>query len=376
MAALPRSPRVRASLLVAFPGWLLGWLPGALLGALAFLGPSARSARADDLPYPLGTSSQQIEGLQTELALPKDLSAEKKASLVVILHGNGGSATGMLGSLGEWPAKGYVVCAPKSTGIGWSDLDVTAVLKIAAHLLKVLPIDPAKVHVVGFSNGGWNLPRLAFDETLEPVSATWVAAGFRGGSVPDWAKKMGALALVGSQDGNLDAARATVKALAGKVRSVEVREQPGIGHEWPEKLVPYLLWWMGVQEGRCVPGEDLNFAWGKDLGAAKTALAGKKKGGILLYVFDREDAKPEAKALQNEVFFDPEVRRLGAQLEAVILGKDEVAGMAAEIGFTVTPYVAVFDAKGDLKHTFEGKIKTAALAKALRSVAPEPREPK
>jgi predicted esterase len=343
---------------------------------LGLLGVDARDARAADLPYPVGTSSHRIEGLQTELALPKDLAAEKKASLVVILHGNGGTATGMLAALGEWPAKGYVVCAPKSTGIGWNDPDVTAVLKIAAHLVKVLPVDPAKVHVVGFSNGGWNLPRLAFDETLKPVSATWVAAGFRGGNVPDWAKKMGALALAGSQDGNVDAARATVKALTGKVRTAEVREQPGLGHEWPDKLVPYLLWWMGVQEGRFVPGEDRNFDWGTDLAAAKAALQGKKKGGVLLYVYDPADTKPEAKALQNEVFCDAEVRRLGNQLEAVMLPKGQVTGIAAELGFTVTPYVGVFDAKGALRHALEGKIKTAALAKALRSVAPEPREPK
>jgi predicted esterase len=356
---------VRAPLAVIVLAWLL-------LGA-----PAAREARSADLPFPVGASSHRLEGLQTELALPKDLSAEKRGSLVVILHGNGGSATGMAAALGAWPAQGYVVCAPKSTGLGWSDPDVAAVQRIAAHLLKVLPIDPQKVHVVGFSNGGWNLPKLAFDDTLKPVSATWVAAGFRGGQVPDWAKtRMGALALAGSEDGNMDAARATVTALAGKVRNVEVREQPGLGHEWPDKLVPYLLWWMGVQEGRFVVGDDMNFAWGSDLAAAKAAVAGKKKGGVLLYVFDPEDPKPEAKAVQNEVFFDPEVRRLGAQLQTVKHSRTEVAGIAAEIRFTVTPYVAVFDAKGELKHHIEGKIKVAALAKALRSVAPEPREPR
>jgi dienelactone hydrolase len=348
-----------------------------LLLAVSLLAPCrTREAFGETPPYPEGNSSHKIEGLQTELSIPKGLTAEKKGSLVVILHGNGGTATGMAGSLGAWPAQGYVVCAPKSTGIGWSDPDVTAVIAIATHLVKVLPIDPDKVHVVGFSNGGWNLPRLAFDEGLKPVSATWVAAGFRG-SVPDWAKtRMGALALVGSNDGNRDPAREGAKALAGKVKSSEVREQPGIGHEWPDKLVPYLLWWMGVQEGRSVPGDDMNFDWGKDFDAAKKALEGKKKGGILLYVFDPEDTRPEAKAIQNEVFFDPEVRRLGAQLQAVKISKKDMAGPVAEWGYTVAPYIGVFDAKGALKHAFEGKFKTSAIAKALRSVAPEPREPR
>jgi predicted esterase len=352
-------------------------LTGLTLGVLLLAANGVREARSEGPPYPEGNSSQRIEGLQTELAVPKGLTAETRGSLVVVLHGNGGTATGMLGSLGEWPAKGYVVCAPKSTGIGWNDADVSAVIRIAVHLLKVLPIDPNRVHVVGFSNGGWNLPRLAFDEGLKPISATWVAAGFRGGNVPDWAKtRLGALALAGSQDGNLDAARATVKALQGRVRNVEVREQPDLGHAWPDRLVPYLLWWMGVQEGRFVPGDDMSFAWRTDFDAAKAALAGKKKGGILLYVFDPEDARPEAKALQNEVFFDPEVRRLGAQLEAVKLARKDVAGPVAEWGYTVAPYVGVFDAKGQLERAFEGKVKAAQLAKALRSVAPEPREPR
>ena len=351
-----------------------------LLAVLALLSLLASpAARGDGLPYPAGPSSQSLEGLQTELVVPKDLgTGGTKGSLVVILHGAGGTATGMAGSLASWADHGYVVCAPKSTAQTWSDPDLAAVKRIAAHLLQALPLDPQKVHVVGFSTGGWNLHPLAFDETLKPVSATWVAAGFKGGSVPDWAKtRMGALAMAGSKDPNLAAARETVKVLTGKVRSVEVREEPGIGHEWPEKQVPYLLWWMGVQEGRFASGDDLNFAWGSDLDAAKASLAGKKKGGVLLYVFDPADTKPEAKALQNEVFFDPEVRRLGAQLVAVKRERSGVgAGEVAALGLTTTPFVAVFDAKGDLKQAFDGKVKASALAKVLRAVAPEPREPR
>jgi|GEM_PF-2674304 len=344
-----------------------------LLGALA-LGLAPGAARAEDLPYPPGASSHAIEGLQTELVVPKDLSVATKASLVVILHGAGGSATGMAGTLASWAQHGYVVCAPKSVGQVWEAADLEKVVKIAQHLLKALPLDPARVHTVGYSNGGWNLPRLAFDETLKPLSATWVAAGFRGGAVPDWATKMGALALAGSNDGNVDAARATVKALSGKVRIVEVREQPNLGHEWPDTLVPYMLWWMGVNEGRFVPGVDLNFDWDADLDAALAAQSGKKKGGVLVYLFDAADsAKPEAKALQNELFFDPEVRRLGAQLAAVKLDRAAAGSVLERLGVTATPFVAVLDTKGAVKHAFTGKFKASALAKALRSVAPEPR---
>jgi predicted esterase len=335
-------------------------------------------AVADDLPYPAGSSSHAIEGLQTELVVPAGLSKEKPASLVVILHGYGGTSTGMAGALAAWAKDGYVVCAPKSTDTGWSDPDVAAVLRIAAHLKSVLPIDPAKVHVVGFSNGGWNLPPLAFDETLKPCSATWVAAGFRGGAVPKGSKtSLAAIALAGSADPNLGAARETVTALQGKVRSVEVRVQDGLGHEWPDKLMPYLQWWMGVQEGRFAPGDDLSFAWTEDLKAAVASLAGKKRGGVLVYVFDPADApKPESKALQHEAFFDPEVRRFGSQLAAVKLALPGHAEEAAALGVKTTPAVVVLDEAGKPKKVLEGKIKAAALAKALRSVAPDKSEPK
>ena len=349
-----------------------------LPAVLVTLALGAGGARADEFPYPAGSSSHRIEGLQTELVVPAGLAKEKPASLVVVLHGNGGTATGMAGSLSSWAQEGYVVAAPKSTADGWSDPDIAAVLRIAAHLKTALPIDPLKVHVVGFSNGGWNLHPLAFDETLKPCSATWVAAGFQGGSVPKWSKTSeGALALVGSNDGNLAAARETVKILEGKVRSVEVRVQNGIGHEWPDKLMPYLKWWMGVQEGRFVPGVDLNFAWTEDLKAAVTSLAGKKKGGVLVYVFDAADAtKPEAKALQNEVLLDPEVRRFGSQLCAVKWDLSKHAADATALGVKTTPAVAVLDEAGAVKKVLEGKIKAPALAKSLRSVAPDKSDPK
>ena len=41
--------------------------------------------------------------------------------------------------------------------------------------------------------------------------------------------------------------------LEGKVRTGEVRIQPGLGHAWPDKLIPYYSWWLGVQEGLRLP---------------------------------------------------------------------------------------------------------------------------
>ncbi|MFV1959247.1 MAG: hypothetical protein ACC662_07520, partial [Planctomycetota bacterium] len=125
-----------------------------LLVALALPLLAALPAHADDLPYPAGTSEQQIEGRKTILVLPRELSAKKRASLVVILHGAGGTATGMAGAFAGWAQDGYVVCAPKSKGQVWEQDDLARVLRIAAHLKRVLPIDPAKVRDMAAAHFG------------------------------------------------------------------------------------------------------------------------------------------------------------------------------------------------------------------------------
>jgi len=338
-------------------------LTGLLLGPLAF---------ADGLPYPPGSSEQEIEGSRTALLIPDGLGPDKPASLVLLLHGNGDTGPGLVHVLRDWPAQGYVVCAPSATGGNWDDRDLDTVRRIAAHLLQVLPIDPERIHCVGFSNGGWNLGPIAFDEDLKPLSATWVAAGFRGGKVPRWARKMGVLALAGADDPNAGAARETVSQLADKVRAVEVRLQDGLGHKWPDTFTPYMLWWMGVQEGRFTPGDDRNFDWGDDVAAALEALKGQKKGGVFVYVYAEADAeKPEAKELQRDVFSDLFVRHYGRQLQAVKLpfAADNPYGVKA------TPAVVVLDKEGKTKKVLAGKIKAKSLASALRSVAPDKKQP-
>lgn len=285
----------------------------------------------------------------------------------------------MVGSLRDWVALGYVVCAPKSTDATWSPGDIEAVKRIAAHLKGVLPIDPARVHVVGFSNGGWNLDPLAFDDTLRPCSATWVAAGCRSGSAPKWARTgLGVLALAGTEDGNADAAGGTVKVLEGKVRCVEARFQPGLGHAWPEQLMPYLRWWMGAMEGRFVPGEDMNFDWGDRIEAAVEALADQKKGGVLVYVFSAADRdKPHARQLSNEVLMDPLVRHYGSQLQAVRLDAAEHGEVLEALGVEQTPALVVLDRHGEPQKVLQGEkaFKERAVASALKAVAPNKKKP-
>jgi predicted esterase len=333
------------------------------------------TARAEG-PYPVGRTETEMEGLKTTLLVPDQVADGQPASLILLLHGLGDSGANLANSLVEWVEQGYLVCAPSSTGRAWSLPDVKAVARIGKRLIEETSVDPDRVHVVGFSNGGWNLSPLAFHDKLKPRSATWIAAGYNGGKVPGWAKKrLGAIALAGEQDPNAAAAKSTVTQLSGKVRCVEVRLQPDLGHKWPREHMDYLQWWMGVQEGRFEPGYDFNFEWGDDLDAALGELKGAKRGGVLVYVYSPEEDKdkPESIRLQGETFMDPKVRHFGGQLKAVLL---EMGERAKSLGVKATPAVVVLKRDGSVKKLYSGKIKARSLATALRSVAPDRSMPK
>jgi predicted esterase len=348
----------------------------AILCFAGTLAPFAHVA-AEDTPFPAGTSSHEMEGLRCSVVMPAETETPKARSLVVILHGNGGTETGMAGALEFLSRDGYCVLAPKSKGLGWETADLVAVRKITGDLLKKLRVGEGRLHGIGFSNGGWNLEHLVFDEKLPFASACWVAAGHRGRNPPDRARKsMGTLALVGETDGNRTAAEATPGLLEEKVRSTEVRIEPGIGHEWPKGQMEYYGWWLGVQEGRFVPGATLAFLWKPDDASAVAAMESGRTGGFVYWFDSRKPEDPLAKTFQNEVMQDSSVRLFGAR---VIARKMDRA--LAEEAFTAaklkeTPAIVVLDRKGAVVKSFQGKIAPAALAQALRSVAADKSVPK
>jgi dienelactone hydrolase len=345
------------------------------LSVLLVLAP--RSACPQDAaPFPAGTSVQQLEGMRCTVLMPDAFDAARERSLLVMLHGNGGDDS-LAHAMERMTKEDFVVVAPKSKGVGWSVPDVDAVRRIAADLRKRLRVGERRLHVLGFSNGGWNLAPLAFDEDLRVQSACWVAAGFNGGKPPKHAKKeMGVLALAGGADPNCDSAQKTVPMLADKVRTAECRIQPGLGHEWPRELVPYYAWWLTVQEGRFTPGTCAAFAW-KDTPQAALDAAAAAKSGAFVYWWSAADASNEkAKALQNDVLRDALVQRFGQQLAAAKASREESAEDWAKTGLKTTPAVVIYDAAGKVKATLQDKIDAKALGASLRSVAADRSLPK
>ncbi len=335
-------------------------------------------AQDAELPYPKGNTEQEHSGLKYRLVIPADYDPAKKWSLIVILHGAGGSHENMALSLTPLVKEGFIVCSPKSPGPTWDASEVADVRKIVKHLLKVLSIGEKRLHGVGFSNGGWNLAPLVFSDELPFVSGLWMAAGFNGGKVPRRAKKeFGAIALAGEQDPNARAAKATVDLLFDKVRNVEYHLQPNLGHKWTRELEPYYFWWVQVMDGRFTPGDDMSFAWGSDVEAAKAKMAEEKMGGFIWFYSDKDQDNEEARRVQHEVFFHPLVRKFGKQLVPLRLKREEHEEFFKSFKFKSTPAIVVLKKDFKKPKTLEGKkIKCTSLAKELRKYAKDKSFPK
>lgn len=361
---------------------LLRAVATALLGLVA----ATPAASQDAPPFPAGTSSQTLEGLKVSIVMPDAFDLSKEHSMMVILHGAGGTETGMAGSLAHLAKDDFVVVAPKSKAETWSAADLSAVRTIVGNLRKSLHIGERRLHGAGFSNGGWNLAPVAFDEALRFQSACWIAAGSRGEKPPKHAKKeMGVLALAGGDDPNRSAAEGTVPALIEKVRTAECRIQPGLGHAWPDKLMTYYAWWLGVQEGRFTPGVCAVYEWLDTPAAALEAAAATvakgstaKPAGAFVYWYSTtaDAASDKAKAFQNDGLRDLTVQRFGQQLPCAKADRDADPDGWAKTGLKSTPALVVYDTAGKVKAAFQDKIDLKAVAAALRSVAPDKSLPK
>jgi hypothetical protein len=187
---------------------------------------------------------------------------------------------------------------------------------------------------------------------------------------------MAVLALAGDRDPAYGAAKQTPVLLRKKVRYGEFRCQEDLGHEIPEELMPYYYYWVTVMEGRCTPGEDVSFDWSVDIESGREEMAERKVGGLVYFTLAEDEAIEDYRHLQNVVFFDPLVRHYGGQLVAMLGEKEIDEAEYQALGLTKTPAVVVLTPEGKVAATFQGKVETAALVKALRSVAGDRKPPR
>jgi hypothetical protein len=212
---------------------------------------------------------------------------------------------------------------------------------------------------------------VVFDPKLHFATACWMGSGFTGGRVPKRARKeMAVLALAGSRDPARGAAEGTPKILEKKVRYVECRIQEDLGHEIPDKLMPYHHYFMKVMEGRFRPGQDQSFFWVDDLEVGLEEIAERETPGFLYYFDERHPENEDAKRVEHEVFFDPRVRFFGRQLVPVKVDVEIEPESFAAYGFKRTPAFVLLNADGTVAGKLEGEVTADDLAKALRKLAP------
>jgi len=342
--------------------------------ALILVAAPAAAEEKKKTPFPSGVSRHAHGGIRFTIHLPVDFSMTKKYSLLVGLHGAGATDQDFATWYEPLVPHDVIVCCPKSATAAWATPDLKRVKALIRHLQKVLPIDPKRMHGIGFSNGGAHLGTIVFDRDLPFITACWMGSGFTGGKVPKRAKTdFAAMVMVGEKDRAYGAAKATVKALRKKVRRVDFESQPDLGHKIPDELMPFYYYWVRVMEGRFHPGDEESLDWHYDPESGLEAMKKDKKGG-LVYFFDERDEKSEdAKHAQNVVLLDPAVRARARRVVAVMVDAEieDDAVLMKKLGITKTPAFAVLTSEGKPVATFEGRIEASKLAEALKRVAPD-----
>lgn len=112
--------------------------------------------------------------------IPAKLDRTKPAPVLVFFHGSGGNLKGYLWVLARVADRaGFVVLAP-SFGLGnWRGAESARRLDAAlAELVRILPVDPAAIHVAGLSNGGLAVSQMLAQQPRRFASAIFLSPVF------------------------------------------------------------------------------------------------------------------------------------------------------------------------------------------------------
>jgi len=326
---------------------------------------------AGEPPFPKGESRQMIEGLGCSVLVPESAPPAEGYSLVVALHTHNETARRLIKRFTPHQKRGCIVVAPDWLPDHNQKEQMLAIRRVVDALIEKLAIPIERRHFatreVSFVAMAW----LVFDRTPRFATACWLSGARPGGRVPEHAREtLSLLVLVGEQSPHVEESFRAHTAYGDKVKSVEVRAQPGVGYELPEALVPYHAWWIKMREGRFEPGDSLAFEWKTWKPGALGVLSSMDAGGFVYWYASASDgADDEARRFQTETLHKGLVQRFGRQLTAWKCDRAEDAAGFAGARLTKTPAVVVFDCRGRVKKTLEGVITADELAAALRSAA-------
>jgi predicted esterase len=194
--------------------------------------------------------------VQVKVFKPDSLEEGKKYPLVVALHGYGRNPARALEHWEEAAQKvGAIAVAPQGTqqmsssAFHWGELSESVPVVVAAveKAVKEMPVDPDKVILTGFSQGG----SLAYEAALShpelfrgliPVAGRYTASeGSAAGKIADKTKSKltRAFIMVGAEDRAtvLDTTKQAVKDLESAGCKVQLVTYEGVGHTYPENRV-------------------------------------------------------------------------------------------------------------------------------------------
>jgi predicted esterase len=238
---------------------------------------------------------------------PTNLAEGKKAELIIVLHGHGGTATGMLGdatSVADGRGGAVLACEGSGTlqtdrgeGHSWSDPDVQGVLACLDATLAKHPIDPKRVVLMGHSAGGTMSVRI---HAARPASFAGVYTS-AAPAVPTGANKGGRFVVnLGTKDQNFagfpGAVAASEKTVVARVVAVIdlPHELPHVGYS--KEAVAWLLDSRAPSEVLrvpLVPGDEVRAP--PDSPAAKA----KGKGFRHILLFEKGGRGAPADALEK-----------------------------------------------------------------------------
>jgi hypothetical protein len=356
-------------------------LRASLLVAAAFAAAGPADAK-DATSYPEGASAQTLDDHAFDVVVPKSDDAKPPYSLLVAVIDGATPAEQFLPLTKE----GWVVLLPKHKFAGsmWATSETKDVHDDVDAVAAAFSIAKERMHLLAIHDSRGFATFVAYGNRRTFASVSFAESDWSwivGAKAPpaDARKRLGVL-LMG--EGHDPASGDPVKAaatLSEKVRTIEYRRDA-------DPFKPYFRYWLGVMDGRFKPGYDLSFDWIADADPAagksdakgppppapKPALdvAKSKNAAGFVYFYAAEDAaKPEAKALQNDVFFDADVRAAAKGLVAVKLDRAKYQDAFAAFALKATPAVVVVDAAFNAVERFEGAATAKALAKSFAKAA-------
>jgi pimeloyl-ACP methyl ester carboxylesterase len=186
-------------------------------------------------------TTDEFRGRPYVLRLPEDYRGDEPFPLLIHLAGGPGHALlGWSSAAEALLGTGYIVVAPQAAGMWWSAESERLVVALLDEVLAWLNVDPNRVFLAGFSNGGTGVFRLA---TLWPDRLA-AAVSLEGGGIfvregqaalPAGVGKLPMLFVHGDRDEILapNLSTDTVSALKRAVpeAAVELRILPGRGHD-------------------------------------------------------------------------------------------------------------------------------------------------